>query len=64
MRGWPRTGLWRDREFLKLWGTQAISQVGTQVTLLALPLAAILVLDATATEVALPGAVEAQRPDA
>jgi MFS family permease len=54
----PRTGLWRDREFLKLWGAQAISQVGTQVTLLALPLAAILVLDATATEVALLGAVE------
>jgi MFS family permease len=55
---WPRTGLWRDPEFLKLWAAQAISQVGTQVTLLALPLAAILVLDATATEVALLGAVE------
>jgi MFS family permease len=35
-----------------------VSQLGTQVTLLALPLAAILVLDATATEVALLGAVE------
>jgi MFS family permease len=55
---WPRTGLWRDREFLKLWAAQAISQLGTQVTLLALPLAAILVLDASATEVALLGAVE------
>jgi hypothetical protein len=30
----PRTGLWRDREFLKLCGAQAINQVGTQVTLL------------------------------
>jgi MFS family permease len=55
---WPRSGIWRDPEFLKLWAAQAISQVGTQVTLLALPLAAILVLDATATEVALLGAVE------
>jgi MFS family permease len=55
---WPRSGLWRDREFLKLWAAQAISQLGTHVTLLALPLAAILVLDATATEVALLGAVE------
>src|SRR5918992_4471633 len=55
---WPRTGLWRDPEFLKLWSAQGISQLGTQVTLLALPLAAILVLDASATEVALLGAVE------
>jgi MFS family permease len=54
----PRGRLWRDAEFLKLWAAQAISQVGTQITLLALPLAAILVLDATATEVALLGAVE------
>jgi hypothetical protein len=58
MRSWPRGGLWRDPEFLKLWAAQAISQLGTQVTLLALPLAAILVLDASATEVALLGAVE------
>ena len=55
---WPRNRLSRDPEFLKLWAAQAISQLGTQVTLLALPLAAILVLDATATEVALLGAVE------
>jgi MFS family permease len=55
---WPAGGLWRDSEFLKLWAAQAISQLGTQVTLLALPLAAILVLDASATEVALLGAVE------
>lgn len=52
------TVLSRDPEFLRLWTAQAISQLGTQVTLLALPLAAILVLDATATEVALLSAVE------
>jgi MFS family permease len=50
--------VWRDPDFLKLWAAQAISQLGTQVTLLALPLAAIIVLDASATEVALLGAVE------
>jgi MFS family permease len=58
LRIWPRDRLSRDREFLKLWAAQGISQVGTQVTLLALPLAAILVLEATATEVALLSAVE------
>ena len=40
------TGLWAHRDFLKLWGAQTISTIGTQVTLIALPLTAILVLDA------------------
>jgi MFS family permease len=43
---------------MRLWGAQTISQVGTQITLLALPLAAIVVLDASAFEVALLGALE------
>jgi MFS family permease len=43
---------------MRLWGAQTISQFGTQVTLLALPLAAIVVLDASAFEVAVLGAVE------
>jgi MFS family permease len=34
--------LWGRGDFLKLWGGQTISLVGTQITLLALPLAAIL----------------------
>src|ERR671916_486957 len=29
--------LWREPEFLKLWGAQAVSLVGSQVTFLALP---------------------------
>jgi MFS family permease len=41
------TGLWRDREFLKFWAASAISDVGTQVSTLALPLIAALVLGAT-----------------
>jgi MFS family permease len=50
---WPRRGLWRDRDFLNLWGAATVSQVGSQVTLIALPLVAVLVLDATTFQVAL-----------
>ena len=41
------TGLWRDREFLKYWLASAISDVGSQITALALPLIAALTLAAT-----------------
>jgi MFS family permease len=58
MRAWPRNGLWRQPDFLRFWGAQTISQFGSQVSQLALPLAAILVLDASAFEVALLGTVE------
>jgi MFS family permease len=58
VRVWPRGGLWRHADFLRLWSAQTISQFGTQITLLALPLAAILVLDASAFEVALLSAIE------
>jgi MFS family permease len=51
-------GLLRERDFRRLWLAQTVSQVGTQVTNLALPLVAILVLQATAFEVALLGAIE------
>lgn len=39
--------LWRQRDFLYLWGAQTISQIGSQVTFLALPLTAVLVLNAS-----------------
>jgi predicted MFS family arabinose efflux permease len=42
--------LLRQPEFLKLWAAQSISQLGDQVTLLALPLAAVLTLDASAAQ--------------
>jgi MFS family permease len=45
--------LWRDRNFVKLWGAATVSQVGSQVTLIALPLVAVLTLDASAFQVAL-----------
>lgn len=54
----PRRSLWRHPDFLKLWTAESISQVGTQVTQLALPLAAIVVLEATPFEVALLSTVE------
>jgi MFS family permease len=48
----PRGPLWRNRDFLFLWSAQSVSQVGSQVTGLALPLAAILVIHASTFEVA------------
>jgi MFS family permease len=46
-------GLWRQGDFLRLWSAQAVSALGGQVTLLALPLTALLVLHAKPYEVAL-----------
>jgi MFS family permease len=57
-RLWRPGGLWRHADFMRLWGAQTISQFGTQITLLALPLAAIVVLDASVFEVAVLGALE------
>jgi MFS family permease len=50
--------LWRHRDFLSLWGAETISQFGTQVSLLALPLVAILVLEETAFKIAALTSVE------
>jgi MFS family permease len=43
---------------MRLWSAQTISQFGSHVTFLAFPLAAIVILDASAFEVAVLGAVE------
>jgi hypothetical protein len=40
----PRGPLWHNGDFLLLCGAQSISEVGSQITGLALPLAAIFVL--------------------
>jgi MFS family permease len=45
-----RPGLLRDPEFLKFWGGQSISLLGSQFTLLALPIAAAVTLHATPAE--------------
>ncbi len=52
------TGLWRHANFLRLWTGQTISQFGSQITLLALPLAAALTLHATPAEMGILSAAE------
>lgn len=43
----PRlSGLWRHPDFRKLWAGQTVSLVGSQVSLLAVPLTAILLVEA------------------
>ena len=46
-------GLWRDLDFLKLWGGQTVSVFGSLVTKVVLPLVAVLTLHATQAQVAL-----------
>jgi MFS family permease len=53
-----RSPLVRHRDFVRLWGAQTVSQVGSQVSQLALPLVAVIVLHASAFRVALLGTVE------
>jgi MFS family permease len=52
---WPRGGLWRHGDFLKLWSGQTISLVGSAVDDLAIGFVAIVALDASAFEVAVLG---------
>ena len=44
------SGLWRDVEFRRFWSGNTVSDFGTGITSLALPLTAIAVLDASAIE--------------
>lgn len=48
----PGGALWRHRDFMKLWTGQTISHFGTEISELAIPLIAILALDASAFQVA------------
>ena len=45
--------LWSHPEFVKLWSAYTVSRLGSQITLLALPLTAVLLLGAGATETGL-----------
>ena len=49
----PGRPLWRHRNFLLLWGGQTVSEMGSAITQLALPLTAVLVLRASTFEVGL-----------
>jgi len=54
--------LWRHADFLKFWASHTVSQIGSQVTFLALPLTAILTTDATAGEMGLLAAMSSLPP--
>ena len=49
----PPVSLWRHRTFLLLWSGQTVSEMGSAVTQLALPLTALLLLHATTVQVGL-----------
>src|SRR5690242_6469487 len=48
--------LWRNPAFLRLWVSETISAFGSQVTDLALPLTAVLILKATPVQLGILGA--------
>jgi MFS family permease len=48
----PSGALWHNADFRRLWAAQTVSQFGSEITGLALPLLAILVLDASTFAVA------------
>jgi MFS family permease len=47
----PVPALWRHRDFMLLWGGQTVSEMGSAVTVIALPLTAVVVLHATTFQV-------------
>ncbi len=47
LRVLPKSGLWADRNYLRLWSAMGITSLGGQVTMLALPLTAAQMLNAT-----------------
>jgi MFS family permease len=54
----PRPNLLRNGDFVKLWTAETISVFGSQISALAIPVTAVLLLNATALEVALLGTIE------
>ena len=53
----PREGILANRDFAKLWAGQSVSLIGTQITQFALPLVAVLTLNATVFDVGVLNAV-------
>jgi MFS family permease len=50
--------LWRHHDFRQLWAAETVSQVGTQITMLALPVLAVTLLHATPLEMGVLTALE------
>src|SRR6266446_20283 len=48
-----RASLWQNRDFVQFWSGETLSLYGTQITILALPLTAVLVFHAGARELGL-----------
>jgi MFS family permease len=46
----PPPSLWHHPDFLKLWAAHSLSLIGSQVTLVALPLVAVAILNATTSQ--------------
>lgn len=55
--GLPADDLWRDRDFVQFWAGESVSLVGSQITALALPFMAVLVLGASPAQMGLLGAL-------
>src|SRR5438034_6170945 len=53
------TGLWRNADFVRLWTSLTITHFGGQITFLALPLTAALMLNASPFEMGVLTALEA-----
>lgn len=47
----PPRSLWRDANFLRFWGGQAAAQAGSEIAALAIPVVAVLLLEASEWEV-------------
>ena len=56
--GRARGSLWRNADYLKIWSASTISLMGSQVSLIALPFIAAVVLHASAFQVAMMGMFE------
>jgi MFS family permease len=53
-----RGGLWRDRDFMKFWSAETFSLLGSQISLIAIPLLAVTLLSATPFEMGLLNAAQ------
>ncbi|MFD0608378.1 MFS transporter [Streptomyces aureus] len=51
LTGGLKRSIWHRRDFLLLWGGQTISEMGSQVTVLTMPLVAVVLLNASAFQV-------------
>jgi MFS family permease len=51
----PAAGVWRNHDFMRLWAAQSVSSLGQQITELAIPLTAALLLHASPFQMGLLG---------